>query len=267
MAADRLRPERQRRANDRRRCARVRVRTSLEHADNVQLGRARAHAVGRRADTPAWGPGDPPTAVRELRSWSTFDAPRQRRPARRCARADGAHDRVRPLRPAAPRRDDRRRDPTVGVRRIRQHRRTRTASSGGVVLRTFDSLNRTTALLGRRRRPTSGYTSGSSTGTADRPAQPAAERTAARAANTLGRLTRRPRPGWPRRILRYDFKGNMLEKSRQVISDDELLEVFGPPAPTDWNVATYSLDWRTAAQRPSIRPASSCRSHMTRSTG
>lgn len=40
----------------------------------------------------------------------------------------------------------------------------------------------------------------------------------------------------------YDFKGNVLRKAREVISDAEILSVFdGPPA--DWEVPTYRVDW------------------------
>jgi len=40
----------------------------------------------------------------------------------------------------------------------------------------------------------------------------------------------------------YDFKGNVLQKTREVISDAEILSVFdGPPA--DWQVPTYRVDW------------------------
>ncbi|MGV3598689.1 MAG: RHS repeat-associated core domain-containing protein [Bacteroidota bacterium] len=40
----------------------------------------------------------------------------------------------------------------------------------------------------------------------------------------------------------YDFKGNLLEKTRRVIKDSELLSVFsGPPA--NWQVTPYLVDW------------------------
>ncbi len=40
----------------------------------------------------------------------------------------------------------------------------------------------------------------------------------------------------------YDFKGNLLEKDREVISDADLLAVFiGPP--TNWEVACFRVDW------------------------
>jgi RHS repeat-associated protein len=42
----------------------------------------------------------------------------------------------------------------------------------------------------------------------------------------------------------YDFKGNPLEKIRQVISDAQILSVFGPAANNNWNVQAYRADWQ-----------------------
>ncbi|MGN6645402.1 MAG: RHS repeat domain-containing protein, partial [Cytophaga sp.] len=40
----------------------------------------------------------------------------------------------------------------------------------------------------------------------------------------------------------YDFKGNPMEKTREVIADSEILAVFsGPPA--GWNVSCYRVNW------------------------
>jgi RHS repeat-associated protein len=43
----------------------------------------------------------------------------------------------------------------------------------------------------------------------------------------------------------YDFKGNVLEKVRQVISDDEILAVFPTPDETspDWQIQPFRVDW------------------------
>jgi len=43
-------------------------------------------------------------------------------------------------------------------------------------------------------------------------------------------------------IPEYDFKGNVLTKHRQCISDAELMSVFNGP-PTDWEVDCYRVDW------------------------
>ncbi|MCI0723917.1 MAG: FG-GAP-like repeat-containing protein [Acidobacteria bacterium] len=41
----------------------------------------------------------------------------------------------------------------------------------------------------------------------------------------------------------YDFKGNVLEKARQVISDAAILAVFNPP-PANWTVPAFRVDWQ-----------------------
>ncbi len=43
-------------------------------------------------------------------------------------------------------------------------------------------------------------------------------------------------------ILEYDFKGQPQRKSRKVIKDDEILDVFDP-APTNWVISPYRVDW------------------------
>ena len=43
----------------------------------------------------------------------------------------------------------------------------------------------------------------------------------------------------------YDFKGNLLEKEREVISDVDLLAIFNGP-PTDWNVECYRVNWENS---------------------
>jgi RHS repeat-associated protein len=40
----------------------------------------------------------------------------------------------------------------------------------------------------------------------------------------------------------YDFKGNLMHKSRNVIKDEEILNVFNGFT-TNWNVQTYRVDW------------------------
>jgi RHS repeat-associated protein len=43
----------------------------------------------------------------------------------------------------------------------------------------------------------------------------------------------------------YDFKGNPLEKIREVISDATILDVFNGP-PVDWKVQCYRVNWDTS---------------------
>ncbi|MBX9853538.1 MAG: hypothetical protein K2X86_17480 [Cytophagaceae bacterium] len=46
------------------------------------------------------------------------------------------------------------------------------------------------------------------------------------------------------KINAYDFKGNVPEKIRQVISDDLILSVFDSPPP-GWGINTFRVDWET----------------------
>jgi hypothetical protein len=41
----------------------------------------------------------------------------------------------------------------------------------------------------------------------------------------------------------YDFKGNILEKTRQVIKAEAILAVFQPP-PSDWQVPAFYINWQ-----------------------
>jgi RHS repeat-associated protein len=41
----------------------------------------------------------------------------------------------------------------------------------------------------------------------------------------------------------YDFKGNVVERVRQVISDAAILSVFNPPPP-NWQVSPFRVDWQ-----------------------
>jgi RHS repeat-associated protein len=48
----------------------------------------------------------------------------------------------------------------------------------------------------------------------------------------------------------YDFKGNVLEKSRRVIDDDEILKVFPPAATNNWQVQAYRVNWEPPPAMP-----------------
>jgi YD repeat-containing protein len=54
---------------------------------------------------------------------------------------------------------------------------------------------------------------------------------------------------------RYDFKGNVLEKTRRVIADAVLLSAFDPP-PADWRVAVLRVDWQPPGDTTLERHAS-----------
>lgn len=42
----------------------------------------------------------------------------------------------------------------------------------------------------------------------------------------------------------YDFKGNVLEKTRRVLSDAQMLSVFAPAAASNWQVSAFRVDWQ-----------------------
>lgn len=61
--------------------------------------------------------------------------------------------------------------------------------------------------------------------------------------NLLGNIYRHYDEAGLLELPRYDFKGNILEKSRRVISDASVLSVF-TPAPIDWQVLAFRVDWQ-----------------------
>jgi len=83
-------------------------------------------------------------------------------------------------------------------------------------------------------------------GDAGSPNQSAAERENNRAANRLGKLARSFDEAGLLSFDSYDFKGNLLEKTRQVVSDAAILGVFNGPPPA-WNVEAFRVDWTTPA--------------------
>jgi hypothetical protein len=44
-------------------------------------------------------------------------------------------------------------------------------------------------------------------------------------------------------IVSYDFKGNVLERTRQVISDEEILSVLEGAADNNCEIDAYEVDW------------------------
>lgn len=70
--------------------------------------------------------------------------------------------------------------------------------------------------------------------------------TQAAAANLRGRLYQHYDEAGLVTLASYDFKGNGLEKIRQVISDETILAVFANPPP-DWRVQPFWVDWQPPA--------------------
>lgn len=76
------------------------------------------------------------------------------------------------------------------------------------------------------------------------PNQPPAEREAHRAANRLGKPYQHYDEAGRLTFESYDFKGNLLEKTRQVIGDAPILSVFANAAANNWQVESYRADWQ-----------------------
>lgn len=74
--------------------------------------------------------------------------------------------------------------------------------------------------------------------------QPSAEREANRAANRLGKLYRHYDEAGLMTFGVYDFKGNVLEKVRQVIRDSQILSVFDTAAAHNWQIQPYRVNWQ-----------------------
>jgi hypothetical protein len=100
-------------------------------------------------------------------------------------------------------------------------------SKGALILHSYDVLNRPVRLSARDDRSSAvtlrewlEYGDGSV------PNQPAAERNANRVANRLGKLYRHYDEAGRLTFERYDFKGNAVDKLREVIRDAVILSVF-----------------------------------------
>src|SRR5262249_47970118 len=70
----------------------------------------------------------------------------------------------------------------------------------------------------------------------------------AQAANLLGRSYQHYDEAGRLTIAAYDFKGNVLEKARQVIRDDQILSVFAPAAGNNWVVQPFRVDSQAAGR-------------------
>lgn len=70
----------------------------------------------------------------------------------------------------------------------------------------------------------------------------------ARTANLLGKLYRHYDEAGLLMVEHCDFKGNVLEKIRQVINDAAILAVFNP-VPANWQVPAFRTDWQPPSGR------------------
>jgi RHS repeat-associated protein len=120
-------------------------------------------------------------------------------------------------------------------------------SKGALLLQAYDRLSRPTRLWARddaaapvTLRERLEY------GDGGRPDQAIDVRSGQRTANRLGRLHRHFDEAGLGVFGSYDFAGNVLAKSRRVISDDAVLAVFpvpGDEAP-DWRTRAFRVDWQ-----------------------
>ncbi len=117
-------------------------------------------------------------------------------------------------------------------------------SKGSVILQAYDVLNRPLRLWARedseapvtlRERLVYGDS-----------AESALTYDQARAANLLGKLYQHYDEAGLLTFEGMDFKGNVLEKTRQVISDAAILSVFEQGAIDNWQVSAFRVDWQLA---------------------
>jgi RHS repeat-associated protein len=119
-------------------------------------------------------------------------------------------------------------------------------SKGALALYAYDVLNRPVRVWARDE-ATSGPTLRERLeyGDGGDPAQSTDERQAQRQSNRLGRLHRHYDEAGLVTIEAYDFRGNSLERDRQVVRDDAILAEF-VPAPLDWEVQPFQMDWEAS---------------------
>jgi RHS repeat-associated protein len=117
-------------------------------------------------------------------------------------------------------------------------------SKGSLILQEYDDLSRPTRMWARDERNAAvtlrqviEYGDGGNSN------QDAAERESQRQANRLGLAHRHYDEAGRTTINGYDFKGNTLDKTREVISDAELMTVFAASNPS----AGYQIDWSPRA--------------------
>ena len=126
---------------------------------------------------------------------------------------------------------------------------------GALVLRAYDAGNRPSRLWARDE-------AGSAVtlrqqieyGDGGDPNEAAADRATSRQRNRLGRSFRQYDEAGRFVIEAYDFKGNILEKTRQVIADAAILGVFNPQ-PANWQVPAYRVDWEPTGSTPAAQAA------------
>lgn len=80
--------------------------------------------------------------------------------------------------------------------------------------------------------------------------QPVDERETSRKANRLGKLYHHYDEAGRMTFEVYDFKGNNLEKVRQVIRDSKILNVFEEAEAYNWKIRPFKINWQPAEGVP-----------------
>ena len=127
-------------------------------------------------------------------------------------------------------------------------------SKGALVLSAFDALNRPTDIWARddaARR----VTLREHLVYGDNAMQIGIDQANARQRNALGELVAHYDEAGRVLAREYDFKGNLLEKTRQVVSDQEILSAFEGAAASNWQVSAYQIDWQSEGFSIEIRAA------------
>ncbi|MGA9767845.1 MAG: SpvB/TcaC N-terminal domain-containing protein [Blastocatellia bacterium] len=118
-------------------------------------------------------------------------------------------------------------------------------SKGALVLHAYDLLSRPVRLWARDDSISPVILRGRTEyGDGGDPDQPKAVREANRLVNLLGKLHRNYDEAGLLVAESYDFKGNLLEKVRQVIADNQLLSIFDPGDDDQKNVEAFRVNWQ-----------------------
>jgi RHS repeat-associated protein len=196
-------------------------------------------AIERNRDKPA-NPGDPMPPMSELRTASDYDI---RDNVLRITDALGrlafahVYDLAnRPLRVESVDAGIRRTVPDAAGNPIEGR-----DTKGAFILRAYDAMNRPTRLWARDATGESVSLRELIIYGDDRLVGPSPQQAAE--GNLLGKPYRAYDEAGRMSYEHYDFKGNLLDKFRQVIADDVILSVFNPPPP-DWNIRAYRVDWQ-----------------------
>ena len=209
------------------------------------LGRT-IEAVGRNRD-PRAKPGDPLPPIEELRTHSTFDIRGNVLTITDALGREAFRDHVYDYANRSLRMDsiDAGLRTTVldaigGVVEQRD-------SKGALTLHGYDNLNRPLRLWARdAKHQVLTLREKLEYGDGGTPNQPGVERANSQAVNRLGKPIRQFDEAGLLTFDTYDFKGNLLEKTRQVVSDAAILGVFSSPPP-GWKVESFRVDWDNPA--------------------